>query len=65
MLKSRAFIRKHGFCSLKQGCRIKADQELEKKARIPVSYVFVVWWYLCVLGRTDLKSVIRRKDANN
>ena len=30
-----------------------------------MSYVFVVWWCLCVLGRTDLKSVIRRTDANN
>ena len=36
------------------GCRIKADHELEDKKRIPMSIVFVVWWCLCVLGRTDL-----------
>ena len=35
------------------GCRIKADHELEDKKRIPMSIVFVVWWCLYVLGRTD------------
>jgi len=46
-------IKADGF-QKKQGCRIKADHELEDKKRIPMSIVFVVWWCLCVLGRTDL-----------
>ncbi len=29
-----------------------------------MSSVFVICWCLCDLGRTDLKSVIRRTDAN-
>ena len=37
-----------------QGCRIKADQELEIETRIPMSNMFVIWWCLFVLGRTEI-----------
>jgi len=42
----RGALLRRPLCSLKRGCRIKENQELEDKARIPMSYVGILAFYV-------------------